>query len=189
MLASEMSGNPLSHAIPHWRTGWLQEVWGPDELLAACIEGREPEALRIAASPTFDSWFQSDTAGMTALHHAARKCMAKAVAAIAEREPELVGCFTSPSRRPSHWTPLHCVCDLPATPGQLETVRRLAPCTFSTHVGGLLKADGEHFSHHCVVMEHDMDVGVSVCVCVCWCVKRYSLMFCCLQPPSLRGHQ
>lgn len=140
-----MFGNPLSHAIPNWRTRWLQERWGPEELLTACIEGREREALRIAASPTFGDWFVSDPAGMTALHHAARKCMANAVAAIVEREPDLAGCFTSATRRPSHWTPLHCVTDLPATPGQLETVRRLAPSPFSSHVGGLLKADGEHF--------------------------------------------
>ena len=103
---------------------WLERPNPRDgALLNACIEGREDDAFGIASSRWFRAWDEVDSNGMTVLHHAARRCWPRVVRAIVAAAPHLVQAVTAPNRKPSHWTALHCLADLPATKGQLDTAR------------------------------------------------------------------
>lgn len=106
-------------------------------MIEAILNGDEEEALRVLAHPGFSGVTVSDPAGMTALHHAARGGYVQVVKELLHREPSLSQVFTSATRTPAHWLPLHCVSDAPSGgKNQVMIVRSPLRAVFSSiHAG------------------------------------------------------
>jgi hypothetical protein len=90
-------------------------------ILADLVEGRREVVVekiaRLAVMHPI-ALEVSDHAGMTLMHHAARKLDLEVLRALLATHGHLVNTYTHFNRSPGHWTPLQCVIELPATTGK-----------------------------------------------------------------------
>ena len=84
----------------------------PGALLEALIRRQPDKAWFVAKHIASENLGKTDSQGLTALHHAVRRCYLSVVRVLVGRAPWLAGVTSAATGKPSHWTPLHVVCDL-----------------------------------------------------------------------------